>query len=79
MRLDDDLLNQAKRYAAEHGTTLTAMLDQALREILSRSEHRARTEDVQLPSFEGNGLQPGVNLDNSESLLDLMDRQNGSS
>lgn len=79
VRLDDDLLNQAKRYAAEHGTTLTAMLDQALREILSRSEHRTRAEAVQLPSFEGNGLQPGVDLDNSESLLDLMDRQSGSS
>ena len=72
MRLDDDLLREAKLYAAEHGTTLTAILDQALREILARQEHRPQPERRSLPSFKGRGLQPGVELDNSASLLDLM-------
>jgi len=79
VRLDDDLLRQAKRYAAEHGTTLTAMLDQALREILSRSDQRTQSEAVILPSFSGGGLQPGVDLDDMASLLELMDRRDDSS
>ena len=64
VRLEDELLRQAKRYAAEHGTTLTAMLDQALREILSRSDRKAHSHEVPLPSFAGNGQHTGVDLDN---------------
>lgn len=79
MRLDDELLREAKRYAAEHGTTLTAMLDQALREILARREKQMTQERPSLPSFKGRGLQSGVDLDNSASLLDLMDGSGDSS
>ncbi len=79
MRLDDDLLREAKRYAAEQGTTLTAMLDQALREILARQERESQDERKPLPSFKGRGLQAGVDLDDSASLLDLMDGGDDSS
>ena len=72
VRLDDALLREAKRYAAEQGTTLTAMLDQALREILARQERRPQEGRTPLPTFKGRGLQPGVDLDDSASLLDLM-------
>lgn len=73
VRLDDDLLREAKRYAAEQGTTLTAMLDQALREILARQGREPQLERIPLPSFKGRGLQAGVDLDDSASLLELMD------
>lgn len=72
VRLDDDLLREAKRYAAEQGTTLTAMLDQALREILARQERHPKKVRTPLPTFKGRGLKPGVDLDDSASLLDLM-------
>jgi hypothetical protein len=35
---------------------------------VSRERHR-----VELPTFRGEGLRPGVNLDDSAALLDLMD------
>jgi len=79
VRLDDDLLREAKRYAAEKGTTLTAMLDQALREILARQDRRPPAPGKSLPSFKGRGLLPGVDLDDAASLLDQMEESRDSS
>jgi hypothetical protein len=72
IRLDDDLLTRAKREALERGTTLTAVIEEALRRALAPGV-RATPDDVALPSFRGDGLQPGVDLDDSASLLDVMD------
>ncbi|MGB5550940.1 MAG: type II toxin-antitoxin system VapB family antitoxin [Thermoanaerobaculia bacterium] len=74
VRLDDDLLREAKRHAAEKGMTLTALLDQALREILASRARTPEPDRIELPSFKGRGLQPGVHLDDAAALLDLMDR-----
>jgi hypothetical protein len=73
LRLDDDLLRDAKRYAARTGRTLTAVVEDALRETLARSRRPAKRERVTLPTFRGHGLRPGVDLDDSASLLDLME------
>jgi hypothetical protein len=73
VRLDDHLLAQAKRYAAESGTTLTAVLEQALREALARRAPQARARRVRLKTVKGGGVRPGVDLDDSASLLELMD------
>ena len=78
VRLDDELLDEVKRHAAERGITLTAVLDQALREMLLRQQELMGSERAPLPSFEGRGLQPGVDLDDSASLLDLMSQENDS-
>jgi hypothetical protein len=72
VRLDDDLLRRAKREALERGTTLTAVIEDALRRALAPGAVVA-SEDVELPTFRGDGLQPGVDLDDTASLLDLMD------
>lgn len=72
IRLDDDLLRAAKRAAVERGTTLTAVIEDALRRALAPGAV-ASHEEVELPTFRGDGLQPGVDLDDSASLLDLMD------
>ena len=71
VRLDDELLTRAKRAALERGTTLTAVIEDALRRALAPG--LARSESVVLPSFRGDGLQPGVDLDDSANLLDVMD------
>jgi hypothetical protein len=74
VRLDDGLLAQAKEEAARSGRTLTQVIEDSLREALGRP---LRTEVAQrrapLPTFRGNGLQPGVDLDDAGSLLDLME------
>ena len=77
IRLDDDLLREAKRRAAASGRTLTAVIEDALREALSRRSAEPAQGWVSLPTFGGGGrgLMPGVDLDDSASLLDLMDQE----
>ncbi|MEX2196029.1 MAG: YlcI/YnfO family protein [Thermoleophilaceae bacterium] len=74
IRLDDELLAEAKQAAARSGRTLTAVIEDALRVSLSRMAHSPRAEPVDLPvSRLRGGLQPGVDLDDSAALLDLME------
>jgi hypothetical protein len=81
--MDDELLKEAKRYAVEHGETLTVVLERALRELLARSCTRTSREHAPLPIFHGGcGLRPGVDLDHSAhsaSLLDLMEHPDAAS
>ena len=72
VRLDEHLLAQAKRHAAESGKTLTAVLEQALRESLARRTQQAKARRVRLRTVKGSGVRAGVDLDDSASLLDLM-------
>lgn len=72
IRLDDDLLARAKRTAAERGTTLTALIEDALRRVLAPGS-ASQGDRPPLPTFRGDGLQPGVDLDDTVALLDLMD------
>ena len=72
VRLDEHLLAQAKRHAAESGKTLAAVLEQALRESLARSAPQPKAKRVRLKTVKGGGVRAGVELDDSVSLLDLM-------
>jgi hypothetical protein len=73
VRLDERLLAEAKKYAAESGRTLTSILEDALRETLARRRVQARTKPVRLKTVKGSGVRPGVDLDDTASLLDLME------
>jgi hypothetical protein len=73
VRLDEHLLAQAKKHAAESGMTLTAMLEQALRESLARRVPQSKAKRVRLKTVKGGGVRAGVDLDDSASLLDLME------
>jgi hypothetical protein len=73
VRMEDDLLRRAKQIAAQRDTTLTAVLEQALREWLDRQHRSRRRRPVDLPiSRSGGGLLAGVNLDDTSDLLDRM-------
>ena len=73
IRLDDDLLTAAKRHAIETGRTLTAIVEDALRQALARRPGRTPIRE-ELPVATGGGvLQPGVDLDDSAALLELME------
>jgi hypothetical protein len=74
IRIDDALLAEAKQHAAWTGRSLTELIEDALREVLARGRRAQQREPVTLPSVGGRGVQPGVDLDSSASLLDLMDR-----
>lgn len=74
MRLDERLLREAKAVAAEEQRTLTAIIDDALRQFLARrSAGRGKREPVKLITFGSGGLRPGVDLDNTAALLELLD------
>ena len=74
IRLDDDLLTAAKRHAVETGRTLTAVIEDALRQSLSRRETQPSAR-ASLPFGRADAvLQPGVDLDDSASLLELMEQ-----
>ena len=74
VRLDERLLQQAKAFAAKERRTLTAVIDDALRQFLTRSApQRSPRSDVRLITFRGGGLRPGVDLDDTASLVDVME------
>lgn len=76
IHIDNHLFAELKRIAADTGRTLTAVIQDALRESLSRR----RTADrpvADLPLFHGTGVMPGVDLSDTASLLDLIERDNG--
>lgn len=77
INLDDDVLRGAKELAAASGRTLTAVIEDALRAQLAWQAEPGRR--VELPTFSGNGLQPGVDLDDNAALLDLMESEPGPS
>ncbi|MGH7332651.1 MAG: ribbon-helix-helix protein, CopG family [Candidatus Rokuibacteriota bacterium] len=75
VRLDDELLRRTKALAAQTGRTLTAVIEDALREALARQRGRRRQARVTLPKFKGSGLQPAIDLDDTAGLLEIMGHQ----
>jgi hypothetical protein len=75
LRLDDQILREAKKIAAESGRTLAAVIEDLLRESLGRRRSPQKAPQVRLPTFPGRGLQPGVDLDSSAELLDLLEER----
>lgn len=73
VRLDDDLLREAKVRAAEQGITLTQLIDESLRERLSTRPQRQQVRPFRLPSYGKGGIRPGVNLDDNRAVRNLMD------
>lgn len=79
IRLDDQLLKSAKRLAHDTGRSLTAVIEDALRQILSRRIVKQPHKPVKLTTVSGHGVRPGVDLDDSAALLAFMEQPHGSS
>ncbi len=73
IRLDDDLFREVKAAAAASGQSLTQFVADTLRSRLRGESNAATGERPGIPVFVGDGLQPGVDLDDSAALLDLME------
>ena len=72
LRIDDTLLAAAKLRAARSGRTVGEVVEDALRESLSRggAEHPVIEP---LPVFGGSGVRPGIDLTDMRSLRDALD------
>jgi hypothetical protein len=71
--LPDELLRQARRRAADEGTTLTALLAEGLRLRLGAAPTKTRRQRRLPVSRVGGGLQPWVDPASNASLLDAAD------
>ena len=61
MRLDEQLMRDAKALAAEEGKTFTALIEDSLRERLARSQNRESRERRSFPvSRMSGGLREGL-------------------
>lgn len=73
IRLNDNLLERAKTRAAAEGRTLTSLIEEALTVILSTP--KGSKPQIELPvSKAGGGVLPGVDLNRSCDLEEIMDR-----
>ena len=59
IEIPDSLLDEAKRLAAEEGTTVRAYVEQGLRRIVAERKSRGLFR-LRKATFKGKGLQPGV-------------------
>ena len=71
--ISEDLLKRARKAALERSCTLSALVEEALQRTLLADAAIASSEPTRLPTFRGRGLQPGVDLDDTASLLDVME------
>jgi hypothetical protein len=72
VRIKDDLLQRARKRATEEGRTLTSLIEDGLMLALSKSKV-ARRKRVVLPvSQASGGILPGVDLNRSGDLEEVM-------
>ncbi|MHB8873853.1 MAG: type II toxin-antitoxin system VapB family antitoxin [Myxococcaceae bacterium] len=72
IELNDELLRKAKRRAADLGTTLRDVVEQALRSLLEAQNKRPRGYTLKWKA-RGGGTQPGVSFEDWNALRDRMD------
>ncbi|HEY1970349.1 MAG TPA: ribbon-helix-helix protein, CopG family [Pseudonocardia sp.] len=70
--IDEHLLEQVRRRAAERGETVSKVIEDSVRESLLRHRDETRPR-FRITTFDS-GCQPGVDLDNNAALLDLMEQ-----
>ena len=72
IKINDDLFRRAKKQAADEGCTLTSLVEDGLAIILSRPK-TSRRKRVELPvSKATGGILPGIDLNRSGDLEDVM-------
>jgi N-acetylmuramoyl-L-alanine amidase len=72
--LDMQVLQEAKQRAAERHTTLSVIVEEALREAAARRRHAVPAGRVTLTTDPGHGgVRPGVDLADNAALRDLLD------
>lgn len=71
--IEDHLLDEVRRRAAELRQTVSQVIEDSVRESLLRRREADR-KPFRVRAFSGGGYQPGVDLDDNAALLDLMEQ-----
>ena len=74
IQLDDNLLAQATKLAREKGCDLSRLIEDTLRDRIAPHPPAAPEPFIGLTTVGGGGVRPGVDLNNSAALLDLMEQ-----
>jgi hypothetical protein len=72
LTIDSEVLAEFKRRSAETHQTLSRLIEDALREHLSRGRDLAATKPVEFPIIGGHGVAPGVDLFSSSGLAEYL-------
>jgi hypothetical protein len=78
VRLPVELLRRAKRKAAEEGRTLTALIEEGLRQVVAdRPKSRQKRRILPRISKSSGGLMPGVDLTRMADIYEMEDLEYG--
>lgn len=74
VRLPKELLDRARRKAAADGVTLTALIEDGLRKVVTQKAGKTSAERI-LPrvSKATGGLLPGIDISNSAAIQEMED------
>jgi hypothetical protein len=72
--LDDRLLDQLKRRASETGTSVSKLVEQAVRLFVRTPRSSASSESFELVTFGAGGRFSQLNIDKTSALIEADDR-----
>jgi len=73
INIEDELHQTAKYNAAKQKMTLSAFVEEALRLYLTSKDIISEKTELKMPTAGKGGLRPGVNLDQSAVLMDILE------
>lgn len=73
----DAVFESARRLAAREGTTMRALIEEGLRTLIRQRRATPRTFVLRDASFKGDGLVPGVSLDDWSHVRGLIYEKRG--
>ena len=73
IRMNDNLLQQAKIEAARRHISLTAFIEEAVEQKLHAGGEAETVSDFEIIIYGSGGANSGINLNDSASLLDKME------
>ncbi|MBF0493295.1 MAG: DUF2191 domain-containing protein [Deltaproteobacteria bacterium] len=75
IRMDDQLLQEAKTFAAKIGLSLTRLMEEGLKLRLKQAPAKGKSKKIKFPVSKGNCIRPGININSNAELYDLMDEE----
>jgi hypothetical protein len=73
LAIDDSILEEARKQALARHVSLAKYIESAVREKLAEDSGEAPPPYRPLQTFRGSGTQPGIDLNDSAHLIEIMD------
>ena len=77
LRLVSQIISKAKQLAAQSVDFLSVVIKDARPNLFARLKHTVDRPPIHVTTVSGNGLMPGVDLDDSAALVELMEKSDG--